>query len=219
IGVAADVSSSADVARLFAETVDSFGTVDILVNNAAITPSSDAARQARAEFLEMVSTPVPKRSLGVTKNLSDEEWARLINVNLTGVFYCMREALKIMEAKGYGKIINISSIAGVSGMSFHSPHYSASKAGVVGLTRSVALEVIGAGVNVNCIACGGINTESWASAFQAMGEETQKRQLQMIPEGRMGEIAEYAALAVFLASDDAAYIVGQTINCNGGVVT
>lgn len=219
IGVAADVSSSADVARMFAETVDHFGTVDILVNNAAITPSSDASRQARAAFLEMVSTPVSKHSLGVTKNLSDEEWARLINVNLTGVFYCMREALKIMEAKGYGKIINISSIAGVSGMSFHSPHYSASKAGVVGLTRSVALEVIGAGVNVNCIACGGINTESWAEAFKAMGEETQKLQLQMIPEGRMGEIAEYAALAVFLASDEAAYIVGQTINCNGGVVT
>ena len=219
IGIAADVSVSADVARLFAETLEHFGTVDILVNNAAITPSSDASRKARAEFLELVSTPVPKRSLGVTKNLSDEEWARLISVNLTGVFYCMREALKIMEAKGYGKIINISSIAGVSGMSFHSPHYSASKAGVVGLTRSVALEVIGAGVNVNCIACGGINTESWAEAFKAMGEETQKRQLQMIPEGRMGEIAEYAALAVFLASDDAAYIVGQTINCNGGVVT
>ena len=87
----------------------------------------------------------------------------------------MREALKIMEAKKYGKIINIASIAAVSGMSFHSPHYLASKAGVVGLTRSVALEVIGANVNVNCIACGGIATESWGAAFKAMGEETQKR--------------------------------------------
>ena len=175
IGVGADISSSKEVQSMFAKVVDHYGTLDILVNNAAITPSSDASRKARAAFLELVSTPIPKHSLEVTKNLSDEEWARLINVNLTGVFYCMREALKIMEAKKYGKIINIASIAVVSGMSFHSPHYSASKAGVVGLTRSVALEVIGANVNVNCIACGGIATESWGAAFKAMGEETQKR--------------------------------------------
>ena len=219
IGVAADISSSQAVRDMFAKIVEKYGTLDILVNNAAITPSSDAARQARAGFLELMSTPVPKRSLEVTKNLSDEEWNRLISVNLTGVFYCTREALKIMETKRHGKIINIASIAGVSGLSFHSPHYSASKAGVVGFTRSVALEVIGGGVNVNCIACGGIATESWNAAFKAMGEETQKRQLQMIPAGRMGEIEEYAQVAVFLASDDASYIVGQTINVNGGVVT
>lgn len=167
----------------------------------------------------MVSTPGPKHSLEVTKNISDEEWNQIIAVNLTGAFYCMREALKVMEPKKYGKIINIASIAGVSGMSFHSPHYSASKAGLVGLTRSVAMEVIGAGVNVNCIACGGIMTESWSAAFAAMGTESQGRQLQMIPAGRMGEIEEYAQTVVFLASDPAAYIVGQTINVNGGVVT
>jgi 3-oxoacyl-[acyl-carrier protein] reductase len=219
IGVGADISSSKDVQGMFAKVVDHYGTLDILINNAAITPSSDASRKARAAFLEMVSTPIEKHSLEITKNIDDAEWNRIINVNLTGVFYCTREALKIMEAKKYGKIVNIASIAAVSGMSFHSPHYSASKAGVVGFTRSVALEVIGANVNVNCIACGGILTESWDAAFKAMGKETQQRQLQMIPAGRMGKIEEYASLAVYLASDDAAYIVGQTINMNGGVVT
>jgi 3-oxoacyl-[acyl-carrier protein] reductase len=219
IAAPADVSNSEQVKQMFTKVVDKFGTLDVLVNNAAITPSSDASRKARAGFLELMTTSIPKHSLEVTKNLSDEEWGRIISVNLTGVFYCMREALKIMEAKRYGKIINISSIAGVSGLSFHSPHYSASKAGVVGLTRSVALEVIGAGINVNCIACGGIMTESWATAFAAMGAESQGRQLQMIPAGRMGAIDEYANTVVFLASDESSYLVGQTINVNGGVVT
>ncbi len=215
----ADIAQSQQVRDMVAAVVAKYGTLDILVNNAAITPSSDASRKARAAFLQMVSTPGPKHSLEVTKNISDEEWNQIIAVNLTGAFYCMREALKVMEPKKYGKIINIASIAGVSGMSFHSPHYSASKAGLVGLTRSVAMEVIGAGVNVNCIACGGIMTESWSAAFAAMGTESQGRQLQMIPAGRMGEIEEYAQTVVFLASDPAAYIVGQTINVNGGVVT
>lgn len=215
----ADVSVSEQVRQMIATVVEKFGTLDVLVNNAAITPSSDASRKARAGFLELMTTPVPKHSLGVTKSLSDDEWARIIAVNLTGVFYCMREALKIMESKRYGKIINISSIAGVSGLSFHSPHYSASKAGVVGLTRSVGLEVIGAGINVNCIACGGIMTESWSAAFHAMGAESQAQQLQMIPAGRMGTIEEYANTAVFLASDESSYIVGETINVTGGVVT
>jgi len=219
IAAPADVSISEQVQQMVTKVVEKFGTLDVLVNNAAITPSSDTSRKARAGFLQLMTTAIPKHSLEVTKNISDEEWGRIISVNLTGVFYCMREALKIMEAKKYGKIINISSIAGVSGLSFHSPHYSASKAGVVGLTRSVGLEVIGAGINVNCIACGGIMTESWAAAFAAMGKESQERQLQLIPAGRMGSIEEYANTVVFLASDESSYIVGQTINVNGGVVT
>ena len=169
IGIGADISSSQDVARMFTKAVEHYGTVDILINNAAITPSSDASRKARAAFLEMVSTPIAKHSLEITKNIDDAEWARIINVNLTGVFYCTREALKIMEARKYGKIVSIASIAAVSGMSFHSPHYSASKAGVVGFTRSVALEVIGAGVNVNCIACGGILTKFLGCRVQGDG--------------------------------------------------
>ena len=131
----ADIAQSQQVRDMVAAVVAKYGTLDILVNNAAITPSSDASRKARTAFLQMVSTPGPKHSLEVTKNISDEEWNQIIAVNLTGAFYCMREALKVMEPKKYGKIINIASIAGVSGMSFHSPHYSASKAGLVGLTR------------------------------------------------------------------------------------
>ncbi len=219
IGVAADISVSEQVDQMMSKIVERFGTLDILVNNAAITPAGDRARKARRQFLELMSTPIDKYSLELTQNLTDEEWDRIISVNLTGVFHCTRAALKIMEPNHYGKIINISSIAGVSGLSFHSPHYSASKAGVVGFTRSVALEVVGGGVNVNCIACGGIMTESWGEAFHAMGEESQRRQLQLIPAGRMGKIEEYASLAVYLASDDAAYLVGQTIHMDGGVTT
>jgi 3-oxoacyl-[acyl-carrier protein] reductase len=99
--------------------------------------NSCASRKARAGLLELMSTPVPKRSLEVTSQLTDEEWEKIIHANPTAVFVCMRAALRIMEPKKYDKIINISSIAGVSGLSFHSPHYSASKAGVIGLTRSV----------------------------------------------------------------------------------
>jgi 3-oxoacyl-[acyl-carrier protein] reductase len=169
LAIAADVADSAQVDAMMKQIVEHFGTLDILVNNAAITPGGDKSRQARAEFLELMSTPVQKHSLEVTSHLTDEEWEKIIHVNLTGVFICMRAALRIMEPKKYGKIVNISSIAGVSGLSFHSPHYSASKAGVIGLTRSVGLEVIGAGINVNAIACGGILTETWEARFQGDG--------------------------------------------------
>jgi 3-oxoacyl-[acyl-carrier protein] reductase len=213
-GVTGDVSSSQDVKKMFERIVERFGTLDILINNAARTPKDKESSKAREGFLELMTTPAPKRSLEVTRNMSDETWAQMIAVNLNGVFYCTREALKIMEPKRHGKIVNIASTAGISGQSFHSPHYSASKGGVVAFTRSVALEVIGAGVNVNCIAAGAIATESW----KRFAPEVQQRLLQRIPAGRMGTIEEIASLALYLASDVAAFIVGQTISPNGGVI-
>jgi 3-oxoacyl-[acyl-carrier protein] reductase len=124
-----------------------------------------------------------------------------------------------MEEKKYGKIINIASTAGISGLSFHSPHYSASKGGIVAFTKSVALEVIGAGVNVNCIAAGAIATDAWAKAIDKMGPGLYNQVTQMIPAGRFATIDEIASLGVYLASDDAAYLVGQIISPNGGFVT
>jgi 3-oxoacyl-[acyl-carrier protein] reductase len=215
----ADISSSADVKAMFAATIERFGTLDILVNNAAVTPSDRRATAARLGFLELMTTPAPKRSLAVTREMEDEDWLRMISVNLNGVFYCTREALGIMEPKGCGKIVNIASIAGMSGISFHSPHYSASKGGVIAFTKSVGLEVIGAGVNVNCIAAGGIATEAWDHLLANCGEAVTARLLQMIPAGRMGSVDEYASLALYLASDEASYLVGQVISPNGGVVT
>jgi 3-oxoacyl-[acyl-carrier protein] reductase len=219
IGIKADVGSSAEVAAMFGAVREAFGTLDVLVNNAARTPSGPDSARARIEAMELMTTPVPKRSIHVTREMSDETWLEMINTNLNGVFYCTREALKIMEPKGYGKIVNIASIAGISGLSFHSPHYSASKGGMVAFTRSVAIEVIGAGVNVNCIAAGGVATDAWDALIARGGDELRAQILQLIPAGRMGTIHEFASLALYLASDDAAYLVGQTISPNGGMVS
>jgi 3-oxoacyl-[acyl-carrier protein] reductase len=219
IGVAADIGASAEVAAMFAQVREAFGTLDVLINNAARTPSGPESARARIESMELMTTPVAKHSIHVTREMSDDAWLEMINTNLNGLFYCTREALKIMEPKGYGKIVNIASIAGISGLSFHSPHYSASKGGMVAFTRSVAVEVIGAGVNVNCIAAGGVATDAWDELMARGGDKLRAQLVQMIPAGRMGTIHEFASLALYLASDDAAYLVGQTISPNGGMVT
>ena len=219
IGVAGDIGDSTEVAAMFAQVLAAFGTLDVLINNAARTPSGPESARARLEAMELMTTPVAKHSIHVTREMSDETWLGMINTNLNGLFYCTREALKIMEPKGYGKIVNIASIAGISALSFHSPHYSASKGGMVAFTRSVAVEVIGAGVNVNCIAAGGVATEGWNEFLARGGEKAAAQILQMIPAGRMGTIQEFASLALFLSSDDAAYLVGQVISPNGGMLT
>lgn len=214
LGVKADVSKSAQVKAMFAQTVERFGGLDILVNNAAKLDTGEKSMQARLEFYKQRATPVPIRSLEVTRNLTDEEWQAFIDVNLTSVFYCIREALKIMEPRGYGQIINIASTGAISGFSAFSPQYSAAKGGVTALTRSVAMEVIGAGVYVNCIAPGGVATPPWERA----PKEAKELVLQLIPARRMGTIEEFASLAVYLASDESNYLVGQTISPNGGLI-
>ena len=204
---------------MFAEAIAAFGTLDILINNAALTPSDAESAKARIEFMQLATTPIAKRSLKVTSQMSDERWLKMINTNLNGLFYCTREALKIMEPKSYGKIVNVGSIAGISGLSAHSPHYAASKGGMVAFTKSVAVEVAGAGINVNCIAAGGIATDAWDEAVARGGEKFMAQLMQMIPAGRMGTIEEYVSLVLYLASDDAAYLMGQIISPNGGMLT
>ena len=219
IGIAADIGDSAGVAAMFKQAVDTFGTLDILVNNAALTPSDAESAKARIEFMQMATTPIPKHSLKVTSQMSDERWLQMINTNLNGLFYCTREALRIMEPKAYGKIVNIGSIAGISGISAHSPHYSASKGGMVAFTKSVAVEVAGAGINVNCIAAGGVATHVWDQLVERGGDALKAQLMQLIPAGRMGSIEEFASLALYLASDAAGYLMGQIISPNGGMVT
>ncbi|MQL53685.1 SDR family oxidoreductase [Desulfofundulus thermobenzoicus] len=218
LAVKADVSSSQEVKRMFAEIVEKFGTLDILVNNAGIFRSDEKGVEDRMKHLDLVTTPVPRHSLQITRYMSDEEWQKMFNVNVNGVFYCTREALNIMEEKGSGKIINIASISGISAMSSHSPNYSAAKGAVVAFTRSVAHEVAGAGICVNCIAPGYIDTEPFMKGIEKMGPERKARLMQLIPVGRIGRIEEYASLAVYLASDDANYMIGQVISPNGGIV-
>lgn len=219
IGIAADIGDSAGMAAMFKQAVDTFGTLDILINNAALTPSDAESAKARIEFMQMATTPIPKHSLKVTSQMSDERWLQMINTNLNGLFYCTREALRIMEPKAYGKIVNIGSIAGISGISAHSPHYSASKGGMVAFTKSVAVEVAGAGINVNCIAAGGVATHVWDQLVERGGDALKAQLMQLIPAGRMGSIEEFASLALYLASDDAGYLMGQIISPNGGMVT
>ncbi len=219
IGIAADIGDSAAVKSMFEQLVAAFGTLDVLINNAALTPSDAESTKARLDFMQLTTTPIEKHSLQVTSQMSDERWLRMINTNVNGTFYCTREALRLMEPKRYGKIVNIGSIAGITGLSAHSPHYSASKGAMVAFTKAVAVEVAGVGINVNCIAAGGIATDGWNEAVKQGGEGFKRQLMQLIPMGRMGTIDEYAALALFLAGDDGAYLTGQIMSPNGGMYT
>jgi NAD(P)-dependent dehydrogenase (short-subunit alcohol dehydrogenase family) len=127
VGIRCDVSSTQSVANLFRETVATFGTLDILVNNAALVQSGPRNEEMRSKWYNLMTTPMRKESLGVTKEFTDEEWHKYWDVNVHGVFYCTREALRIMEPKQSGKIINIASIAGIGGFSAFHPAYCATK--------------------------------------------------------------------------------------------
>jgi 3-oxoacyl-[acyl-carrier protein] reductase len=215
--VQCDVSSVESVANLFRQAVSELGTVDILVNNAALLQTGARNEEMRTKFYKMMTTPVAKESLGVTKDFTDEEWHKYWAVNVHGVFYCTREALRIMEPKKSGKIINISSIAGIGGLSAFHPAYCATKGAVLAFTRSVAIEVAGANIFVNAIAAGGILTPPMEKFLAEAPEETRNSLHQIVPLGRLGRPEEYASLAVYLASDGH-YLVGQTISPNGGQI-
>lgn len=213
-----NITRSESVREQFENVVKHFGTVDILVNSAGIIRMDQAGVQDRVRHLDMLTTPGPKDTLRVTSQMSDEEWLRNLDVNLNGTFYCVREALKIMEKNKSGKIINMASQAGISAIAAHSPHYSAAKAAIVGLTKSVAHEVAPAGISVNCIAPGYVTSPPFKKGVESMGEDRLARLMQIIPAGRFAEPEEIGAIALFLASDDASYMIGQVVSPNGGVV-
>lgn len=212
-----DVADSAAVDSMFAAAAERFGTVDILVNNAARVPSAPAEEARRNLHYQYMTTPMPRQSLGIVSSLSDDDWLKWWGVNMHGVFFCTRAALRLMEPRGYGRIVNIASIAGLSAGSTHSPGYSATKAGVISLTRTSALDVAGANIYVNAIACGGVLTPPFEDYLARASDEQKGRLYQMIPAGRIGRPEEYASLAVYLASDEH-YLVGQVISPNGGLV-
>jgi len=217
LAIRCDVSDSADVDRMFEQTVQQFGTVDVLVNNAARVPNSPDETERRNRHYAYMSTPMPRQALGIVASLSDEDWLKWWGVNMHGVFYCTRAALRLMQPQKSGRIINIASIAGLGAGSTHSPGYSATKAGVISLTKTTALDVAGANIYVNAIACGGVLTPPF-EAYLADATEDQKNSLyQMVPSGRLGRPEEYANVAVFLAAQDH-YLVGQVISPNGGFV-
>jgi len=200
--VTLDVTDSAAVDAAFAGAVDRHGRLDVVVNSAGVDDPPVKAAVARA-----VAAGEP---IDVTASLSDEQWRRTMSVNLDGVFYCVRAALRVMLPQGSGSIVNIASSAGVNPMP-GIPHYSASKAAVIALTRSVAKEVAGRGVRVNAIAPGGVDTPMAARTPPGVGPT--------IPLGRLATAAEIAAAALFLATSEASYVTGETLNVNGGTVT
>jgi len=212
--VRCDVSSSQAVKDMFRSIMNKFNTLDILVNNAGITINDEKVNENYRKLTEQqLTTGVGSISLEATRNLSDIDWDTMLKVHLYGTFYCTREALKIMEDKRSGKIINISSVCGLAG-GVGAPAYSAAKGGIIAFTKSVAAEVIRVGVYVNAIAPGYIETPF----LDTMSPEARAGVLFVTPLGRLGKASEIAPLAVFLASEEASYIVGQVISPNGGMV-
>ncbi len=188
--VRCDIRSAEEIDQLFETAKEAFGPVHILVNNAGITADNLVMR------------------------LSEQAWDDVIETNLRGTFLASKAAVRGMIRERWGRIINISSIVGVAGNAGQA-NYAAAKAGILGLTRSLAQEVATRGITVNAVAPGFVLTDMTAG----LTEEQKAAILQRIPMGRYGEAAEIAGLVVFLASDAAAYITGQVINVDGGLVT
>jgi 3-oxoacyl-[acyl-carrier protein] reductase len=206
IAVEADVSDSESVQRALEQVEEQLGPVDVWVNNAGITAAAQASRiSERAERHEALDALV---------RLPDDEWRRMLAVHLDGTFYGTRAAAQSMAPRGSGAIVNISSVCGIEGCT-GSPHYSAAKAGILGFTRAVAKELAVQGVRVNAVAPGFIDT----AASQAVDTPLRQAQRQRSPLGRFGRPEEIAATVAFLASDDAAFFVGETLSPNGGIVT
>jgi len=214
--IRADVSSSADVRAMFAEIDARYGKLDILVNNAGIgeteSKMAELNRKGEARLAEMMSGRKIETHWDVTQDLSDEEWHRMIGVHLNGTFFCAREALKLMERKNSGVIINMSSVAALKGIPSAS-HYGAAKGGILGFTRSVAQEVASRNIRVNAI-CPGLIETPMTQAFSPLVKASLTAQ---IPLARWAQPQEVAAVALFLASDDSSYFTGQWLSPNGGL--
>ncbi len=183
-----DVVSETDVNAFFAKIMDEAGRVDVLVNNAGITRD------------------------GLLVRMKTADWDAVLDTNLKGSFLCTKVVAKIMMKQRYGRIINIASVVGVTGNAGQA-NYSASKAGVIGFTKTVAKELAPRGVTVNAVAPGFIETDMTA----VLPEKAKTAMMQQIPMGRIGQPEDVAAAVEFLASDSAAYITGHVIHVNGGM--
>jgi 3-oxoacyl-[acyl-carrier protein] reductase len=215
--IAADVSDSGQVRRMFAEVDRDFGGLDILVNNAGIAEGAPGDRdrikaKAEARLGEMLSGGPVSTHWDLTQEMPDEAWHRMIGVHLNGTFFCSREALRLMARRNRGVIINMSSVAALMGLEA-SPHYSAAKGGILAFTRALAQEVASRGIRVNAICPGYIDTPMTRPISPLM----QKVILSRTPMKRMGEPAEIASTALFLAGDDGSYFTGQWLSPNGGL--
>jgi 3-oxoacyl-[acyl-carrier protein] reductase len=215
--IQADVADSAQVKAMFATIERELGTLDILVNNAGIAfgPGDDRAevnRKSEALIMELLSGQGGQTHLDVTQNLSDESWRRMLAVHLDGTFYCTREALRLMSKKNRGAIVNLSSVAALTGLEVV-PHYSAAKGAILAFTRAVARDVASRGIRVNAICPGYIDTPM----TERMSPLIRTAVIARTPLRRTGEPHEVAATALFLASDDGSFFTGQWLSPNGGL--
>ena len=188
IALKADVTNSLEVSKLFEDVIKEFGRLDILVNNAGITRDALLLR------------------------MKEEDWDSVIDINLKSVFLCSKEAVKIMSKQRYGRIVNIASVVAFMGNPGQA-NYSASKAGIVGLTKTIAREYASRSITVNAVAPGFITTPM----TDALPENVKAEMLKNIPIGRFGSPIEVADAVCFLASEGSGYITGQVIHVNGGM--
>jgi len=213
----ADVADSAQVKAMFVAVEREHGGLDILVNNAGIASGGLTDRpglrdRAEARIKETLGGQGVTTHLDATEGIDDASWRRMLAVHLDGTFYCTREALRLMKGRGRGAIVNLSSVAALSGLATV-PHYSAAKGGILAFTRAVAQDVASRGIRVNAICPGYIDTPMTAPASPLMKAVTLGR----TPLGRFGEPEEIARTALFLASDDSAFFTGQWLSPNGGL--
>ncbi|MEC4676534.1 MAG: 3-oxoacyl-[acyl-carrier-protein] reductase [Nitrospirota bacterium] len=183
-----DVSKSEEIQSAFREIIKEFGKLDVLVNNAGITRDSLILR------------------------MKEEDWDTVISVNLKGVFLCTKEAVKIMVKQRYGRIVSIASVVAFMGNPGQA-NYSASKAGIIGLTKTTAREYAARGITVNAVAPGFIAT----AMTDELNENIKQEMLKSIPAGKFGSVDDVANAVVFLTSPEAGYITGQVIHVNGGM--
>jgi len=188
LAIKCDVANGGEVEEAIRKVLEKFNRIDILVNNAGIYPFKPLAE------------------------MTEQEWDRVLDVNLKGIFHFTRTVLPRMIEQKRGKIINIASVAGSIVGFINLTHYSASKAGIIGFTRALALEVAQYGINVNAISPGPILTPG----TRVLGEETYEQIRKSIPLGRWGRPEEIANLVLFLASDESDFITGQNIVIDGG---
>lgn len=191
--VKGDISEYEDCERLITTAIEKFGGLDILVNNAGLMPPG-----------------IPSTELSL------EEWHKVLNVNLNGLFYCSQLALREMKKRKFGRIINISSIAARRGSITPRVHYSASKAGVLGITKTLAREFAPYNITVNAILPGVILPTSMEKLKKQVGEKRVNEWLKEIPLGRFALPEELANIVLFLASDLSGYLTGISLDCNGG---
>ncbi len=211
-----DVADSVEVTNLFKTAVDAFGALDVAVNNAGIgTAAGDGFEEYQQRLAlrkaQLARGEAPTVYADHIIDMEDHGWQRVLDINLNGTFYGCREAVQAMiNSERRGSIINIASTSAVSGEG--GVHYCASKAAVIGLTRSLAMELAARGIRVNAICPGPTNTPIMAN----ISEEWKQSMIQAIPLGRIGEPEEIGNTALFLASDESSAFTGQTLMANLG---